>query len=58
MDAKKDLHWLINANANEADFVYAILKSSMFKAWCELTACTSYTDSAGTQHRGAKINLG
>ena len=31
--------WLIDKS--EADFAYAILKSSMFRAWCELTA---YTD--------------
>ena len=27
--------WLLDAN--EADFAYAIIKSSMFRAWCELT---------------------
>ena len=34
--------WLIDAS--EADFVYAILKSSMFRAWCELT---EYDGGAG-----------
>ena len=42
-DAEEDIYtyffWLINKG--EADFIYAILKSSMFRAWCELTA---YTD--------------
>ncbi|MBR4399736.1 MAG: hypothetical protein IKT06_02245 [Aeriscardovia sp.] len=37
--------WLIRAD--EADFVYAILKSGMFKAWCELTA---YVDDQGKGH--------
>lgn len=31
----------IPRNAREALFIYAILKSSMFKAWCELTANTN-----------------
>lgn len=36
---KRDgLFWLITSS--EAPFVYAILKSSMFKAWCSLTANT------------------
>ncbi|MBQ1348029.1 MAG: hypothetical protein IIY58_01550 [Aeriscardovia sp.] len=34
--------WLINED--DSPFVYAILKSSMFRAWCELTA---YTDGEG-----------
>lgn len=34
--------WLIDEKY--ADFVYAILKSSMFRAWCELTA---YTEGQG-----------
>ena len=37
--------WLINEEY--ADFVYAILKSSMFRAWCELTA---NTDGKGQGH--------
>lgn len=36
---RSNVFWLINAR--EAPFVYAILKSSMFKAWCELTANTN-----------------
>lgn len=42
--------WLIDEKY--ADFVYAILKSSMFRAWCELTACTWYRDSAKKKHKG------
>ena len=35
---RSGLFWLITAS--EAPFVYSILKSSMFKAWCGLTANT------------------
>lgn len=37
--------WLIDEK--DADFVYAILKSSMFRSWCELTA---NTDGKGEGH--------
>lgn len=40
-----DGFWLIDDQYK--DFVYAILKSSMFRAWCELTA---YTDGKGQGH--------
>ena len=54
-DAEEDIYsysfWLINKG--EADFAYAILKSSMFKAWCELTAYTGkWKDKKGHNHQG------
>lgn len=44
--------WLIKDECE--NFVYAILKSSMFRAWCELTAYTDkWTDKKGHKHQGA-----
>lgn len=37
---RSGLFWLITSSDSEAPFVYAIFKSSMFKAWCSLTANT------------------
>lgn len=46
---KRDgLFWLITSS--EAPFVYAILKSSMFKAWCSLTANTKTANTKGNSH--------
>ena len=44
--------WLFKEE--EADFVYAILHSDMFRAWCELTACTTWCDENGVigKHKG------
>ena len=39
-----DGFWLIKGKYQYENFVYAILKSSMFRAWCELTA---YTEGQG-----------
>lgn len=42
--------WLFKEE--EADFIYAILHSDMFRAWCELTARTTWSDENGIQRTG------
>ena len=48
--SKKYGFWLFKEE--EADFIYAILHSDMFRAWCELTACTTWSDENGNQRTG------
>lgn len=44
-DCTKWGFWLFKEE--EADFVYAILYSDMFRAWCKLTACITWSDENG-----------